>query len=81
MALTALGGNRVLTALQIRADSFADGTGDEERDEPCEQQKERRFGLLPVKGNVDELKNREEQTTQAPHDAFLPSQDDDPQPA
>jgi hypothetical protein len=44
-------------------DSFADDAGDKECRESGEQEKERRFGLLPIKGNVDKLKNREEQTT------------------
>jgi hypothetical protein len=42
------------------AKSFGDGTGDDESREPCEQEKERRFGLFPIKGNVDELKNWKE---------------------
>ena len=35
--------------------------------------------MLPIKSHINELKYREEKTTQPPHDALLPSQDDDPE--
>jgi hypothetical protein len=58
--------------------SIADDTGDEERRESSLQEKERRFSLLPIKGNVYELKNWKKQTTYPPENASRPGQDDDP---
>jgi hypothetical protein len=46
--------------------SIAKDTGNKECDEAGKEEKECGFGLLPIQGNVNKLKDWEQQTAYAP---------------